>query len=406
MRLLGPLPVLAILCLLAGPASGEREPPAALPGEFVIGISAGQVVEPGDYALAAQAGFGYALAPRPDADCSLALLKGCEAAGMKAVVWDARIATYGLGDGNAYSAALAEYRKSSALGGYVIFSSLYVPVTRTGSLYWKQRDIGWSDQKHFRYCEAVPLSAFPDEKAYPAYLRSYLASVIGYVVYEETAPSSATALRAMKLTADVCGELGKPWWRRCRLADATPAMVRWQAFSAAAHGCRGIFYLTARALGDQRDTLLDDGGKPTAACAAATAANARLRAIGPILMNTKLTGVFASGSIPGLPAQDQQAAPRREGLLRPRIPGLPPVTASSPAPGDAFLIGRLEKGESVYAFVVRKPSDDDEPADRTSPSAVTVRAAGGGALAIAETGAACDGPVALRPGEGQLFEIK
>jgi len=379
------------LCMIAaaslsGIASAAWvEPKPVLPTDFTIGLQAAAEIDAHDYALAAQAGFNLVLPARPGEEYNKALLAAAEAAGIGAVAWDPRMSTYDLGDGAIRMQAAAAYRGAKALRGYIMFDTIYLPPAWLFSTPWRVRDFMHADSRIFCYCEATPPGDFQSSAACRQYFRRFLASSIGFAAYEEGAPFSAAALGNMKAVSEICQADGKPWWRRCRLADTSPAMIRWQAYSAAAAGARGVIYLAARPLGESRpDSLLDAGGKPSAAYEAAKQTNARLAAIGPILMASRSVALCRVGSVPGELST---------------IAGSLVESVTSDAEDDGFLVGLLADGDTRYALVVRKPSAADKPA------LVSVKL-GEGKATVVETGQPLDGPLSLLPGEGQLLRIR
>jgi len=390
-----------IVLAFALPAWCEwKEPPTGLPGTFMIGLQAIDRIVDSDYALAAQAGFNLVVPIRPGLDPSQALLKACSAAGIKAVVWDSRFSTYDLYDWVVSGEAFAAYRGSNAVAGYMAYDSITVPPARLPSMGWHMRELGGGAPEQFRYAEAVPMGRMPDANSYRRYIRSFFDSLGALAVYEETDPFSAAALDAMKITADAASSTGRGadaakiadrvWWRRCRLADATPEMIRWQAYSAAAAGAKGIIYLIARPLDtgsaatSRSDSLLDSTGKPADALEAAKAVNARLAAMGPILMKAANPAFYTAGTMPANLAPPADA----------------PITAiASSVEGDGFLVGVLAAGDGRLAMVVRKPSAPAGPAN------LQLQFAPGVSATLVETG----GPgqrLALLPGEGVLLKIK
>ena len=375
----------AMLAACAGASAAWVEPKPALPTNFTIGLQAAAEIDAHDYALAAQAGFNLVLPSRPGMQYNQALLAAAEAAGIKAVVWDPRMSTYDLGDAWLRGLAFNEYRRSKAVSGYMLNDTITVPPARLTPLGWRIRDFLNAAPQSFCYCEATPPSDFQSNAAYRRYMRRFLHSGIGFAAYEEDAPFSAAALGNMKAVSEICQAGGKPWWRRCRLADATPAMIRWQAYSAAAAGARGVIYLAARPLGESRpDSLLDAGGKPSAAYEAAKLTNARLAALGPILMASRSVALCRVGSVPGELST---------------IAGSLVESVTSDAEDDGFVVGLLADGDTRYALVVRKPSAADKPA------LVSVKL-GEGKATVVETGQPLDGPLSLLPGEGQLLRIR
>ncbi|HUW33744.1 MAG TPA: hypothetical protein VM223_19210 [Planctomycetota bacterium] len=383
-----------LLCLMMSafvlPAWCEwKEPPPGLPDTFTIGLQASDRIVDSDYALAAQAGFNLVVPIRPGLEPSQALLKACSAAGIKAVVWDSRFSTYDLGDWAVYGKAFADYRGSNAVAGYMAYDSITVPPARVPWMGWHMRELGGSAPDQYRYCELVPMNRLTPD-GYRRYVRHYLGSIASFALYEETDPFSADALRAMKITVDAANSEGKVWWRRCRLADTTPEMIRWQAYSAAAAGAKGIIYLIARPIDtgspatSRSDSLLDPDGKPTGAFEAAKAVNARLTAIGPILMKAVKPVFYTTGTMP------ENVEP----------PAGAPITAiRSSVEGDGFLVGVLGTGDERYAMVVRKPSPGAEPAS------LQLQFAAGVSAAAVDSGEPAE-RLALLPGEGTLTKIK
>ena len=399
----------ACLLILAIPATQAfcdwQEPPSGLPGNFIIGLQSAEVIADGDYALAADAGFNLAVPVRPGLEYARALMWACFCADIRMVAWDPRISTYELNDWDVYSQMFQEYRDFPTVAGYVLYDLLVVPPSRLPSLGWHVREIGGADGFRFRYAEVVPMSGFPDENAYRQYLRQYYRAGCAFAVYEETAPFSRDAIRAMKATAEGAAQateegrqapayqritVRREWWRRCRLADADPAMLRWQAYSAAAAGARGIIYLVARPVGAgscsaRTDSLLDAAGAPSAAFDVTKAANTRLAAVGRMLMAATSSSFYTLGTMP-------------ESLPAPA--GAPIASVRSSAENDGFLVGVLNDGAARYAFIVRAPSPGRQPAQ------VQIELAANTTATIAETGQPLNGPLALLPGEGQLLQIR
>ena len=389
-----------------------KEPPTALPDTFTIGLQASDRIVESDYALAAEAGFNLVVPVRPGQEPSQALLKACSAAGIKAIVWDSRLSTYDLSDWDIYNQAFAAYRDSRAVAGYMVYDSIVVPPARLAGMGWHMRELGGGAPEKYRYAEAVPMSRMPDANAYRRYVRSFFMSGGALAVYEETDPFSAAALEALKITGEAAKDAMRAaaegarsrgrggaeadannvrvWWRRCRLASATPEMIRWQAYSAAAAGAKGIVYLIARPLDtgnpatSRSDSLLDSSGKPVDIFETAKAVNARLAAMGPALMKAADAALYTVGAMPAnLPSPDDA-----------------PITGiKSSIEGDGFLAGVLTGADGRLAMVVRKPSAAAVPAD------LTIQFAPGVSGTIAGTGKPAE-RLTLLPGEGALLQIK
>jgi len=382
------LALAAILAFGGGAAAFEwKEPPSGLPETFTIGLHAADTILDGDYALAAGAGFNLAVPVRPGLEYNRALLKACAAAKIKAVVWDSRIASWNVGGWELHGRALEEYRKSEATAGYVLYDTLLLPPPRAPANWWRVREIGGADPAHFRYVESVHPSQFPNDGACRDYLRRYFAGCSAYVLYEEAQPFSAAAIKAMKMIAEESNAAGRVWWRRTLLTDASPAMLRWQACSAAAAGAKAVFWLAIRPMttGKGEATLLGDDGEPAPCYEAAKAVNARLAAFGPLLMRSMATTFYTIGDMP-----ENVRAPNNS----------PIASLTSDAERDGFLVGLPNTGDSRYAFIVRKPSDADKPAQ------VQVQLTEGTTATLVETGQPLAGPLSLLPGEGQLLQIK
>ena len=364
-----------------------RPAPPSLPRKFTIGLHSAVTINDADYALAAKAGFDLAVPVRPGLDYSRALADACGRAQMKAVVWDPRFSTYDAGGEDVTASAIRDHRDHPAVAGYVVSNYQLVPPSRTVASFWVVRTIGLGDPPRFRYVEALHPKEFLDAKDCEEYLGRYSKMYSGYVLYEEDDPFSADALGAMAAVGKTCAERREPWWRRCRIDDASGPMIRWQAYSAAAAGARGIIYLIARPLpGCRTDSLLDAEGNPAPIYETAQATNRRLASLGPTLMTMQSATFYAVGNMP-------------DGSPRP--PDDSPIkSVASGVKGDGFLVGLLRGPGGGFAFVVRKPGGADKPAP------VTVRCAAGRNAVVVESGKALNGPLDLLPGEGQLLRIE
>jgi len=364
-------------------SAGWRIPDPGLPKRFVIGIDTAAEVNTDDYRLVAKAGFNLVVPQRPGEEYNSALLKACEATGLKCVVWDPRISTPGLGEWSIRNEGMRSYKASPALAGYR--SRNILPVTPAGAIemWYAVTSIGNADQERFRYLEACHPAEFSDDDQFRRYLRQYLTRGLGYALYSEDDPYSAEAVAALRKVAEGCSRGNNQLWRRCRLPDASPAMIRWQAYSSAAGGAKGIIYCIVRPIaGSRADSLLDAAGAPTPACEAARAVNRRLAAIGPVLVKVRPSALYTVGSIFGQDRQPPNDSPIAE--------------IESSAQDDGFLVGLLDGGR--YAFVVRKPEGDDA-------AEVTIQCAAGKHAAVVETGKPAES-LSLLPGEGQLLEIR
>jgi len=367
-------------------AAGRRRPRPDLLRGFAIGLHAGVTIEEADFLLAADAGFNLVLPQRPGADYSRALLNACRRSAMKGVVWDPRLATCNVGGRKLLREALRLYRRSSALAGYVVSNYLSAPPAHITTLASRVRELGAADRRRFRYLEALHLREFSGEDSYTRYLDHYLNMGTGYVLYEEDDPFSAGALKAMQAVSKTCRRRGNIWWRRCRLQNISDRMIRWQAYSAAAGGARGVIYLVTRPVpGYRTDSLLTVEGRPGAAYDAARATNRRLYALSPTLTAIRPSTFYTTGSMP-------------EGS--PPCPDDSPVASiASDVEDDGFLVGLFKDG-GQHVFIVRKPSDAPDAAQ------VTIQWAANRQGTVVETGDVLDGPLSLLPGEGQLLRVE
>lgn|GEM_PF-4315059 len=377
----------AALVVFGHPATaGWRRSRPGLPWRFTIGLHAGVTIEDADFRLAANAGFNLVLPQRPGADYSSALLRACMRSGMKGVVWDPRLATQDVGGWRLLGQAIRRYQGVSALAGYVISNYQLVPPAHITTLVFRARDVGGADRRRFRYIEAVHLREFSGEESYTQYLDRYINMRTGYVLYEEDDPFSAGAMRAMQAVAKACRRRRTAWWRRCRTKSTADAMIRWQAYSAAAAGAKGIICLVTRPLpGYRADSLLNAEGKPAAVYDAVRATNRRLWALGPTLMTARSSTFYTTGAMPD---------------YSPPVPDDSPVASiTSNVAGDGFLVGLLTGG-GRHVFIVRKPSDAPDPAQ------VTIQWAANHRGIVVETGKAVKGPITLLPGEGRLLRVE
>lgn len=376
---------LFVFCCAADARS--RPLPPGLPRNFTIGLHSAVTINDADYALAAKAGFNLAVPMRPGLDYSRALADACGRAQMKSVVWDPRLSTHDAGGGDFTTSAIRDHRGHRAVAGYVVSNYQLVPPSRTATSFWSIRLFGIEDPPRFRYVEALHPKEFTDAEDCEEYLRRYSDMHSGYVMYEEDDPFSADALKAMAVVGKACAERSKPWWRRCRIDDASGPMIRWQAYSAAAAGAHGIIYLIARPLpGCRTDSLLDAEGKPAPIYETVQATNRRLASLGPTLMAMQSATFYSVGNMP-------------DGSPRP--PDDSPIKSiASGVKGDGFLVGLLRGPAGDFAFVVRKPGGADKPAP------VTIRCAAGRNAVVVESRRALNGPLDLLPGEGQLLRIE
>ena len=358
-------------------------PDDGLPEQFIIGIDTAADVVSDDYRSIADAGFNLVIAQRPGESFNTQMLKACEGTGLRCVVWDPRISTPALGESSIRNEAIQHYRGFPALTGFRTRNNLPVAPAETLEMWTSVISIGNADPERFRYLEACHPSEFSDDRQFSRYIRTYLTRGLGYALYNEDNPYSFQAVDALRKMADACKRGNDRMWRRCRLRDTSPAMIRWQAYSSAAAGARGIIYGVVRPIADVRtDSLLDAAGTHTPAYQSARQVNRRLEAVGPALMNASPGGMYTIGAVfdHEIPSPDNS----------------PVAAIDSSVKDDGYLVGLLAEGR--YAFVVRKP-EGDEAAD------VTIRCAGGGKAFAVETGKPSD-RLSLLPGEGRLLEIR
>jgi len=375
---------LIVVCSTA--AADWRMHRTGLPWTFTIGLHAPATIEKDDYPLAAAAGFNLALPLRPGPGYCRALLRACGRAHIKAVAWDPRLATDNVGGWKLYKAGLAEYNKFNSLAGYAVTNYHVVPPGCLFNVFYRVRELGNADRRRFVYMQASPLGEFRSESSYENYLNRYLYTGIGYVLYEEAAPFSTEAMRAMQVVARVCSRRGSTWWRRCCIDKPSAPMIRWQAFAAAAAGAKGVIYLVLRPAGGRRtDALLGADGRPSPIYDAARATNRRITALSPTLMASRSSAFYTVGTMPENPTRPPRASPV--------------ASVISSIENDGFLVGVL-RGRGRHIFIVRKPSDT------TGAAQVTIKWAGQWKGTVVETGEPLEGPLTLLPGEGQLIRVK
>ena len=161
--------------------------------------------------------------------------------------------------------------------------------------------------------------------AYANYLHSYLALFDGmpepapllsfdlypFIDDARMNPSWFENLQLVRDAAAGAGRAGKrvPMWVVIQLASFRPhggptmrnpdtAQIRWQAWTAIAYGAKGLSYWTLGDGIDHRDStgymvgLLDPRGRPTGKYETVKALNARLHALGPILMELDPLAAF------------------------------------------------------------------------------------------------------------------
>jgi hypothetical protein len=278
-------------------------------------------------------------------------------------------------------------------------------------------------------------------RAYAAYLRAYLAefdptgepaSVLSFDHYpfQESARPGKYWFSGLAIARDAALESSRPrdnqvvaLWVIVQCTNFrprggamgrhfTPAMLRWQAWSAVAYGAKGIAYWT---LSPAEDTVaklgfgpgvFDADGRPTALFASVKRLNAELHALGPRLMELDPLGAWhaAAEGQSGVVDGRWDAPAALDGVLA----GVRGVATGSGSRDALVTVFRQRTTGETWVMVVNKSLG----ASRTFTVQLTqpaggierIRRSDGKAVAVAASGPAFS-TGAIPAGTGELFRL-
>jgi len=192
----------------------------------------------------------------------------------------------------------------------------------------------------------------------------------------------------------------------------TPAMLRWQAWSAVAYGAKGIAYWTLSPAEDHGAKIgfgpgvFDAEGRPTALFASVRQLNAELHALGPRLMELDPIGAWhaAADGQSGVPDGRWDVPAAADGALA-GVRGL--ATASGSRDGLVTAFRHRSTGET-WVMVVNKSLATSRTftvqLTRPAGGIERIRRSDGKAVPVAAAGAAFSSG-ALPAGTGELFRL-
>jgi len=402
----------AVVCVLcaAGAASAAGYP------EFLISYWCGPPAAETNlqrYRQIADCGMNVAMPPidKTDLETNRKILDLCREVGIKALVLDNRMGELldekkGLGKSpqmeETLDAVMADYASHPALAGYYITdepNARMFPLLGRINQYMLKKD-----PKHLPFINLFPNYASADQlgtKTYEEHVAQYIATVkpplVSYDHYQQMCGKENIYFTNLEVIRQQCMEARLPFVQIIlslpHFAYRNPgeADMRWQAYTSVAYGARGIMYFTywcEKSLA-QGPAIITAEGQPDAKYDIVRRLNARLKALGPLLMGLESTGVYHVGPVP---------------------PGARPLAGDAPvkqAGGGNMVIGCFKDSSSrQYVMVVNKTFGDKFTARLTMGgrpvSASEVSQETGRPLeAVALTDKTLEVP--LEAGEGRLF---
>ncbi len=385
---------------------------AQQPSEFLISFWCGPSLTAENYFDIASAGFNVAgpVCAEYSLDFNKQLLELCQKNGLKALIQDHRLSAKPEDPDfeSNLDAVIADYSNHPALYGYLLAdepsASEFYRLAAVNQYLLKK------DPKHIPFINIFP-NYVPAEKLGSANYDDYLKQFISIV---------KPVLVSYDNYSLIPGDEREVWWenlesvrKECLAADkpfvviilATPhgpyrdpndADLRWQAYSSAAYGAKGILYFTyitpsAENEWNYRNGILDANNKKSAKYAHVKQLNHELKTLGKILIGLKSTAVYHFGKLPAG-----------------TIP--PPQKALVTSKDEDLLVGEfIDKTGANYILAVnrdpRKSRDIIFSVRKAKKLAEMMK--DGKSRIVAELEYGYDISVRSRflPGEGKLFKI-
>lgn len=285
-------------------------------------------------------------------------LDACAAAGLKAIVSDARTSGYdwaAVDEPKArqnVSNLVAEVGNHSAVFGYYLRDE--PPATWFGNLEKVAASIRELAPDKWAYINLFPDYAVDSQletTGYADYLERFVTTchpkIISYDNYSLMDDGSIRSSYWTNLEAvrNACKKHRIEFWNivlavaHFSYREPTPADLRFEAYTTLAYGGRGLAYFTyfAPAVGNYRGAAIDQFGNETPTWHHLQNINLQIQKLGPILLKLESDDIYHIGDVP------------------PQCKGPPTNSLVSSMPGGNFLVGEFTHQDgSRYALIVNK----------------------------------------------------
>jgi hypothetical protein len=274
------------------------------------------------YRQIADCGMNVAMPPidKTDLKTNRKILDLCQQVGIRAMIQDDRVGELldekkGSGKSpqmeKALDAIMADYSSHPSLAGYYIIDEpgarMFPQLGRINQYMLRK------DPKHLPYINLFPNYANAEQlgtKTYEEHVALYIATVkpalVSYDHYQQMFGRETVYFTNLEIIRKHCLEGRLPFVQiilsipHFGYRNPSEADMRWQIYTSVVYGARGIMYFTYWYWKDcaQGPAIITAEGKPDVKYDIVRRLNARLKALGPLLMRLESTGVYHTGPVP------------------------------------------------------------------------------------------------------------